>query len=205
MVVNSIPNNSLPPFPCIEWWAKAVALKKVEIRKSAPYRKNWPLNRYILTGSQGKQTMSIPLVGGRNQKNPFSEVLISFEEDWQSHHWKTMQTLYRRSPFFEYYAPEIEYLYHQKIKNLMSWNKESIQAIQQFLNLDFQIIEVEHLEETAIPKKDVSAFSFIPYHQVFEDQLKFQENCSILDLIFCEGKNATNILNQQAETHILNQ
>ncbi|MBA2748463.1 MAG: WbqC family protein, partial [Tatlockia sp.] len=32
------------------------------------------------------------------------------------------------------------------------------------------------------------------YSQVFEDRLGFQPNLSILDLLFCEGPNAINLL-----------
>ena len=34
----------------------------------------------------------------------------------------------------------------------------------------------------------------ITYSQVFEDRFGFQSNLSILDLIFCEGPNAINLL-----------
>ncbi len=33
------------------------------------------------------------------------------------------------------------------------------------------------------------------YPQVFEDRVGFQPNLSILDLLFCEGPNAINLLN----------
>ncbi len=34
----------------------------------------------------------------------------------------------------------------------------------------------------------------VRYTQVFEDRLGFVPNCSVLDLIFCEGKNAGQLL-----------
>ncbi|MFL5744953.1 MAG: WbqC family protein, partial [Niastella sp.] len=34
----------------------------------------------------------------------------------------------------------------------------------------------------------------VRYHQVFEERIGFIPNLSILDLLFCEGKNAQRIL-----------
>lgn len=188
--------NTFPalPFPPINWWKQGVREKVITLDISNIYQKKHPQNRYTLTGSQGKQLLSIPLSGGRNQKIKIEDVTISYAEDWQSHHWKTIQTLYQRSPFFEFYAADIEPLFKKKLDKLFDWNKQSITAIISILKLDLQL-RVGSSEEGLFPQLWKNTENVDNhYHQVFHEKTGFQANCSVLDLIFCEGNHAVDIL-----------
>ena len=175
----------IPPFPSINWWQEALINKIIPIQEDTLYNKLNPQNRYYLTGAQGIQLMTIPIKGGRNQRTKIKDVMISYDFDWQSHHWKTIKTLYERSPFYEFFAPEIENLFNEKIEKLLDWNKKSIQLINQLANLNLEM--TSNLTQN-IPEIE-QKYNHVTYHQVFEDKLGFQPNCSILDLLFCEGNN----------------
>src|SRR6202790_5862619 len=75
------------------------------------YRKMSFRNRCLIAGAQGIISLSVPLQDGRNQQLPMNEVLISDTDNWQSRHFKSIQSAYNRSPFFEYYKNEIAGLY----------------------------------------------------------------------------------------------
>jgi hypothetical protein len=45
--------------------------------------------------------------------------------------------------------------------------------------------------------KNYKEFNTVKYHQVFEERVGFLPNLSILDLLFCEGKNAGRLLAQK--------
>ena len=175
----------IPPFPALNWWQGALTNKIIYIQEDILYNKSNPQNRYYLTGAQGIQLMTIPIKGGRNQRTKIKDVLISYDFDWQSHHWKTIKTLYERSPFYEFFAPEIENLFNEKVEKLLDWNKKSIQVINQLAQLNLNMTSKLTQNIPEIEQK----YNLVTYHQVFEDKLGFQPNCSILDLLFCEGNN----------------
>src|SRR5437868_1373344 len=58
-------------------------------------------NRYVIAGSNGLIQLSVPLTGGRNQKKNFKDVQISYNDNWPLKHWRTLESCYNKSPFFE--------------------------------------------------------------------------------------------------------
>lgn len=187
------------PFPAINWWLDCIDNPVIYLNTHEIYKKEKPLNRYTLTASQGVQLMSIPLKGGRNQKKIVEEVMISYDMDWNSHHWKTMQSMYRKSPFFEFYERELEFFYESRPDSLFEWNKKSIELMIQLLGLKTEVKEWR--KDEVLGTNIVSEAESMPplkYHQVFKDRVPFQPNCSILDLLFCEGNNSLYLLRQHA-------
>ena len=193
-ITEKIQLDTTPPFPSIVWWQNAVQNKLIVINDDVFYNKSKPQNRYYLTGSQGIQLMSIPIKGGRNQRTKLKDILISYDSDWQSHHWKTIKTLYERSPFFEYFEAEISSLFNEKCVYLLDWNKKSIELVNQLAQLRLEIKYALALDN----KEQERIFNEVIYHQVFEDKTGFIANCSILDLLFCEGNNALQKLSMPA-------
>lgn len=185
-ITEKIQLETTPPFPSIVWWQNAVQNKEINIQEDTLYNKSQPQNRYYLTGSQGVQLMSIPIKGGRNQRTKLKDILISYDFDWQSHHWKTIKTLYERSPFFEYFAAELSSLFSEECIYLLDWNKKSIEMVNQLAQLH---LEIKYALALNKDKEQERNFKEVIYHQVFEDKTGFIPNCSILDLLFCEGNN----------------
>lgn len=187
------------PFPAINWWLDCIDVPVIYLDVHEIYKKEKPLNRYLLTASQGVQTMSIPLKGGRNQKKKVEDVMISYDMDWPLHHWKTLQSMYRKSPFFEFYERELEIFYDSRPNSLLEWNKRSIELMIQLLGLKAEVKEWRQDREFENEfVSEVELISFVKYHQVFEDRISFQPNCSILDLLFCEGNNSLHLLKHHA-------
>lgn len=192
------------PFPSIDWWIKAVQSKSVCFDIAEHYQKMSYRNRYYLVSPQGKQLMSIPLQNGRNQRKAVKDVYIDNTVNWQEQHWRTLVSLYRRSPFFEYYEHYIQPLYDQPATSLHQWNKQGIDLINQLLKLKLNFSEASTFQKEYADDFVDMRNNFLPknkielpearYYQVFEDRVGFIENCSILDLLFCEGPVATNLL-----------
>lgn len=182
------------PFPSINWWINALNGKSLIFNDEILYKKDQPKNRYLLTGSQGKQMLSIPLSGGRSQSTTLGKVKIANNENWQSQHWKTIKTLYQRSPFFEFFELDFSVFFQKEIDYLNDWNKESIFLINRLLKLNLQFssknVQINKAQELSFQPFDNEQRKSIEYHQVFQEKVGFQPNCSILDLLFCEGNNA---------------
>lgn len=190
------------PFPPVCWFNKALQDDKVEIyiKLNDKYAKMSYRNRYYLTGAQGKMLLSIPVKGGRNQHTPMKDVLIDNSDNWQKTHFKTIETLYRRSPYYEFIIPYLLPLFENKYEKLHRWNFDGLQLLQKLLKLPKNIIEISDnklaenekanhfdISPQLLPNKLMNDCNTKQYYQLFADKVGFQENCSILDYIFCEG------------------
>ena len=197
--------SSSMPFPPVSWWIMALEAKNIVLDTAEHYQKMSYRNRYYLTGADGKVLMSLPLQSGRNQRKAVKDVLISKDTEWQSQHWKTITSLYRRSPFFEYYEHLLQPLFEAEFDSLHAWNKAGIYRVAEVLRLNIQITETEKyisqysqdnildIRNTFVPQAN-PPFPLPEYHQVFVERCGFQADCSILDLLFCEGNHAASLL-----------
>src|SRR5262249_50170946 len=118
-------------------------------------------------------------------------------------HWKTIVSCYNRSPWFDFYRDELEELYRQPFDLLLDWNLRCLEWTFRVLGIDRGIgLTEEYMADYPAaeemdwrgklqPKNRESWGAGMPrYRQVFEERTGFIPGLSILDLIFCEGKNA---------------
>jgi hypothetical protein len=170
------------------------------------YRKMSFRNRCLIAGAGGVISLSVPLADGRNQNLPLNEVQISKSENWQARHFKSIQSAYNRSPFFEYYRDELYGIYQIRFSHLAELNLYCLNWVKDKLNWPAEI----RLTQAAIPfgaeglidmrnrvlPKNYSQWIPIKYRQVFEERTGFFPNLSILDLMFNVGPNAGELLYQ---------
>lgn len=209
----SLPNNpdhllsSSIPFPPLSWWQMALHHNKVLFDPKEHYQKMSYRNRYYLAGPQGKQLLSVPLEKGRNQHTPMERVRIDNKSNWQVNHWRTLTSLYQRAPYFEHFSEKIRPLFLNHFEFLYDWNQEGIQLISRLFEWAPDYSEAVTYQP-AYPENflDIRP-SFLPrntfknnirYHQVFEERCGFLADCSILDLLFCEGKYGHKLLRDNA-------
>ena len=134
------------------------------------------------------------------------DIEIDNKQEWQTQHWRTIRSIYARSPWFEYYAPQLEMYYVKNYEFLYQWNFDLMSWVIKVLKLDIKIKQIElgnildsdkNMTDKVLPKNYIQKFEkFVPkYQQVFQEKTGFIPNMSILDLIFCEGANGVNYLN----------
>ena len=169
-----------------------------------PYRKMSFRNRCLIAGAEGIVSLSVPLKDGRNQLVPVKEVRIAGTEDWQARHFKSIRSVYNRSPFFEYYAEELEAVYRMPVSLLAEWNLICLNWLHSKLDWPAEI----RLTESVVPfgaagwedhrnqvvPKNYNQWNPVKYRQVFEERTGFFPNLSILDLLFNTGKQAGELL-----------
>lgn len=163
-------------------------------------------NRCLIAGSDGTLSLSIPIAGGRNFTGLIREVKIDNSKGWQLLHWRSIISSYNRSPWFEFYKDEIQKFYNKKYVYLWDWNLDLFRWTLEKLNLELTISftgeykkdysdEFLDLRDKIIPRTlDNFADKCPEYAQVFKERTGFIPNLSIIDLLFCEGKNAINLL-----------
>ena len=169
------------------------------------YQKQTFRNRTYISNDRGKHILSIPIihVGKEQGRQKYKDVLIDNSYPWQRQHWRTLQTAYRTSPFFEFYEDEIKPLYDQPYDKLLDYNLKTIETIFECLQMEMPKASTKEFEVSLSEHED---FRFLinaklkhnltiePYTQVFGDRHGFIPNLSILDLLFNMGPNSIEYL-----------
>lgn len=150
----------------------------------------------ILTAN-GVQQLNIPVKKTMGSKTPMDEIEISFDTDWRKIHWKSIESAYASSPFFDHYGMEVKELIYANIDKLFDFNLNITNRIIDWLSLDLKIKRTLEFEpgnsEVDYRKIDFILRDTLPvYMQTFGTKKEFIADMSILDLIFSEGPLARN-------------
>ena len=94
------------------------------------YRKQTYRNRCLIRTAQGVRPLTVPVLdGNRAEKVSISEIEIDYRQNWVHRHWRTLQTAYGNSPYFEYYADYLHDIYVQKPSRLFDLNRQFLQLM----------------------------------------------------------------------------
>lgn len=188
------------------YYALIAQNRNIFIEQHENFPKQSIRNRCEIYGSNGKITLSIPVIRGRTHKLRIRDLKISYETDWQKQHFKSIESAYRHSPFYEYYIDLINDFYLKRFKFLWDLDILMMENIIQALEIEVSVklteefysregenrdYRYENLENGIIDKRQLS---FPAYYQVFADKHGFFSNLSILDLLFNEGPGTTDYL-----------
>ena len=200
VILSSCYAGNIDYFSCI-YNSKELLIDVYENYTKQSYR-----NRCEIYGANGKLSLIIPIVR-KNSRTPLKDVKIDYSQSWQKIHWKSLESSYRSSPYFEFYEDKFIKFYEQKnIQFLLDFNIELHNVFIQLLEIDVKIKFTDSYKEEYKdkidmrgcfhPKKDTSEYyNEIKYNQVFEEKFGFIPNLSIYDLVFNEGPASIRILN----------
>lgn len=184
-------------FPAVGWWANAERAEKLVFEVHEHYTKMSDRNRYRISGANNSILLTVPLLHGREQRTPISEVRIANDGRWQVQHWRSLFSAYNRSPYFFHYAPELEAILHAEYELLIDLNRTAFRWVAKQLGMSAPVEETPGF----LPHYPAEYYDFrkerkIPvitnkeYTQVFGDRMGFVPGLSILDLLFAEGPRA---------------
>ena len=192
-------------FPPIFQWAKMIEAQDFLIENHEHFIKQSYRNRCEIYGANGKMNLIIPLKKWKNH-SMIRDILISYEENWQKLHWKSIESAYRASPYFEFYEEDLQPFFTKKtFKYLVDFNEVTIELIKQLLKLsfarnitnEFDEVETDKDWRKIIHPKNNLMYTMVEYPkyiQVFEDKKGFIPNLSILDLLFNLGPESSTYL-----------
>ena len=196
----------LPP---IEYFTSIINSKEAVIEKKESYKKQTFRNRCEIYSSNGKLSLSIPIIKVNGHNTKTEDIRISFKENWQKNHWRAIESAYNSSPFFLYYKDDFIKFFTEKDENLINFNYELLMLLFEMLGIDckveFTTKFIKYYDENYIdkrniisPKHNINCYeNFPPYTQVFNSKHGFIPNLSIIDLIFNEGPNAIEYIKGQ--------
>ncbi|EGV44310.1 hypothetical protein BZARG_683 [Bizionia argentinensis JUB59] len=181
--------------------AKTVTFETADNFQKQTYR-----NRTYIYAANGKLSLNTPVIHTQKERQHYINVQACNEENWQRNHWKSLETAYRTSPFFEYYEDELIHLFEEPVSSLFDFNMKCFDTICDCLQLELDIKKTTLFEKEPNTYTDLRYLAkargqkspeFEPYTQVFGDKHGYINNLSILDLLFSEGPNAVNYLQSQ--------
>lgn len=193
--------------PSLEYFACILKHDQILIEKEEHFIKQTYRNRCHILGANGVERLSIPVLGG-NKKIKVKDIRIDYKQRWLSVHWRAIMSAYGRAPFYEFFADYFECEFQKREKFLFDFNYRllttCLKLLQINLNINFTDKFEKHPESHIIdlrsaihPKKSYTLnpiYRPVSYQQVFGKG--FVANLSILDLLFCEGPNATSLLRE---------
>ncbi len=191
-------------FPSVSHYVAMLQANSVTFETEDNFQKQTNRNRMYIYGPNGLQLLNIPVKHNPTSQK-YKDVKIDNDANWQKNHFKSLETAYRMSPFYEFLIDEFESVFFNQHTYLMDLNFQIMEIINSCLNLkleyqktteyfheSFENVDFRHLSNG---KKDTCTNT--NYTQVFDNKHGFLPNLSVLDLLFNEGKLAKEYLLKQ--------
>jgi len=192
--------------PCLEYFTAILHAEKITIEKHEQYVKQSYRNRCYINTANGVLKLVVP-VTAKHGKALVKDVQVDKNDKWRNNHWRAIASAYGKAPFFDHYADELHNILFKGHHFLYELNMDLLSFCLQTLQLSITLTEstsyqkmpekgITDLRSTISPKNlhsDRGYYFPSPYVQVFGN--KFASNLSVIDLLFCEGPNAIQIVN----------
>jgi hypothetical protein len=196
--------------PSLEYFCVLSRFDHVQLEKHENYVKQSYRNRCYINTSQGVEMLTVPLTN-KHGKVPFADVKIDYSIRWQNVFWRTVESAYRNSPYFEHYSDDLHKIIYSHKSSIFDLNFELLSFCLVSLKWSQELSVTSRYEKVVNnPFSDMRSaiktrntyiarefYRPTPYYQVFGNS--FEENLSILDLLFCTGPEAGRILKSRNE------
>ena len=177
----------------------------VYIEACENYQKQSYRNRCRYYAGDGVQTLSFPIVhtDGSHNNIPIREVRVDYTTDWVTRHKRAIESAYRMSAYFDYYADELFDILDSHPDTLFSLNMQITGFFigKAGLAVDLRDTDTfcpygsdmygDDFREKIHPKRPDTILHDMnlekPYFQVFSGKYGFIPNLSVMDLLFNEG------------------
>lgn len=187
-----------------EYWAALVqGGSDVVIDLGEHYVKRSERNRTEIMTSGGVMQLSVQLAHANRPRQPIGSMRVDYSKRWQHQHLVAMESAYRSSPYYDYYADRFVPLYEREWKHLVELNMAIMERVCSTLKVAVPPISESYVvaadgDIDLRPKRAEHIYMLEPYVQVFSDRMPFVPNLSIYDLIMCEGPEAVSYLRSAA-------
>ena len=177
-----------------EWWREALSPDAV-IDVGEHYIKQTCRNRTEIATASGRMALTANVIKGASiHKKAVKDMRLDYSKRWQHQHAVAIRSAYKSSPYYDYYAHHFEPLFERHYEFLYDFSRELAERVAKIEGWS----PLRFSEEYIIAGEgdvDLRGHNFLgpredaePYYQVFSERLPFESNCSIIDIIFNEGK-----------------
>lgn len=197
--------------PSLEFFCAVANATEIKIEVCEHFMKQSYRNHTFINTSNGKNKLTVPLTSKGNH-TLMKEIKIDYSGNWQNNHWRTIESAYRKSPYYEHYADDLNKTLFGPHTYLIELNTSVLQLCLSWLKWEKKITVTQSYEPSPVDcidmrnillsKKSYHARKYyrpMPYTQVFGEN--FEPNLSLIDLIFCRGPEAGRILVTSSLNH----
>ena len=196
----------------VQWFTKIVSHSQVLIEQFETFPKQSFRNRCALYGPNCVQTLQVPILKSDTHNPMTRDIRIAYQTPWQKNHFNTIRSLYKSSPFFDYYADDILPFYERRFDFLLDYNRAILEVCLKWLKMpDNTALTADYVHtpdcpdyrNTIHPKQSHQSadphFAPQPYTQVFGERFGLIPNLSIIDLVMNCGPEALQVLRESCE------
>jgi len=176
-------------------WAyfnQVVAAEKLILDTHERYEKQTYRSRCAILSANGNQQLVVPVIRPNGKASLMHEIEISYVENWQKDHLKALESAYRKSPFYAYFAEDLFSILRKKHVRLIDLNLELTTFILRALGSSCTVELGNETHESSIDHKKLVHPKTQPeidqklYQQVFANT-HFEANMSCVDFLFNLG------------------
>ncbi len=196
--------------PSLEYFCALQPFGEIFLEGHENFTKQTYRNRCYINTAQGKMMLTLPLME-RHGKVLMKEVLVETGNKWRNNHWRTIESAYRKAPYFDFYSDELKEILFQGHELLFDLNRDlmsfCLKCIRSQKNISATLTYETTVQENILDlrsaissKKPFSERNYYQaqrYYQVFGSE--FVSNLSIIDLLFCEGPRASEIIRSSSQ------
>ncbi|QJD80556.1 WbqC family protein [Spirosoma rhododendri] len=191
--------------PCLDYLAGIQQFERVSIEAKEHYQKQSYRNRCYVRTANKVEALTVPVLRGTHHL-PIRDLRIDTEQRWQQQHWRTLTAAYARSPFFEYYAPELAPIYERNWTFLFDLNWELLTICLKLFQIKTTVSLTEWYQTEPEPGQFDARSRLSPQNRAYEHLFgrsvpymqnfgpDFVPNLSGVDLLFCQGPAAREYL-----------
>lgn len=196
----------------LEFFILLTQFEEITLEVNQHFSKQTYKNRCYILSSQGKLPLTVPVKF--SNRTIFKDAKIDHSQSWQKDHWGAFYSTYGKSPFFEYFSDSFKVVWDKNHKYLLDLNLDFMTLCLDLLQIDksFSFTEmyqpqaingVRDVREVIHPKLSFEGREFYTPHEYIQNfGNDFVPNLSILDLLFCEGTGASQVLKKSVFSHI---
>ncbi len=138
-------------FGPVQWYQKLVRYDRILIERHDSYRKQTYRNRCVIATANGPQVLTVPVERG-------SEAMrVSAHANWPHVHWHALMTAYGDSPFFDYYADDLQPFFNDAPVPLHDFNMAICRKMCELLDIHPDIRFTDSYVHDAAAADGVSA------------------------------------------------
>lgn len=194
-------------FPCIDYIRHLPVEGDVLVNTGGQYRKQSYHTRAYILGPHQVEVLHVPVKKFSNHEL-ISNIEIDYSTAWNRKAWRTLQNIYRNSPYFEYFEDYIYKVFAKRYERLIDLNTDALTICLKLMGVnkticlrDFSYYEYKNQFISFNAKnrgENAANLPFRVYTQNFGN--KFEANLSILDLLFMKGTSSWEILEGKGST-----
>lgn len=191
--------------PSLEYFCVLQQFDHIVLEKAEHYIKQSFRNRCYIKTAQGIEMLVVPLTA-KHGKTSIQDVKIDYSVRWQNNHWRTIESAYRKAPYFEHYSDELKEIIYRGYPHLFDLNRVLLsfclkgighkptvtETLTYEKSVSTETLDLRSVISAKIPYSEHTWYRPVAYHQVFGNT--FVPNLSLIDLLFCHGPRAGSIL-----------